>query len=62
MYDPLKLFFALGAVTFSTGLLLGGRFLYYLIIGQGEGHVQSVILGAILLGSGLLFALAVNNC
>ena len=32
-----------------SGLLLGMRYRYFVFIGQGGGHVQSVILSAILL-------------
>jgi glycosyltransferase involved in cell wall biosynthesis len=47
-------FFALpGVVLFSIGLILGLRFLYYFLTGSGEGHVQSVILAALLLGTGV---------
>ena len=44
-----------GAISGLIGVLLGLRFLYYFSIGQGSGHVQSVILATLLLGSGLLF-------
>jgi hypothetical protein len=30
-------------------LIIGGRFLYFYIIGQGQGHIQSLILTAVLL-------------
>jgi hypothetical protein len=31
------------------GVILGARFLYFYIMGQGGGHVQSLILTAVLL-------------
>ena len=31
------------------GLVLAGRFLYFYFIGQGGGHIQSVVLSAVLL-------------
>ena len=49
MYKPLKFFGILGAVIFTLGVLLGIRFLVYLAIGEGSGHVQSLILTAVLL-------------
>jgi hypothetical protein len=33
----------------AAGLVLGARFLYFLIGNQGAGHIQSLILAAILL-------------
>jgi hypothetical protein len=49
MYRPLRVFTALGLILLSGGLILGLRFLYFFIIGEGVGHVQSVILSAVLL-------------
>ncbi len=48
MYRPLRVFTALGAVLVTGGAALGLRFLYYLLQGVGSGHVQSLILAAIL--------------
>jgi glycosyltransferase involved in cell wall biosynthesis len=49
MYRPLRVFTALGFILLLGGLILGLRFLYFFIIGEGVGHVQSVILSAVLL-------------
>ena len=49
MYRPLRVFSALGLILLLGGLILGLRFLYFFIIGEGVGHVQSVILSAVLL-------------
>lgn len=49
MYRPLRVFSALGLFFILGGVVLGLRFLYFFIIGQGAGHIQSVILTAILL-------------
>lgn len=49
MYRPLRVFSSLGGVFILFGLFLAGRFLYYYIIGQGNGHLQSVVLSAVLL-------------
>jgi glycosyltransferase involved in cell wall biosynthesis len=49
MYRPLRVFTILGGLFILGGLLLAGRFLYFYIIGQGSGHLQSVILSAVLL-------------
>jgi glycosyltransferase involved in cell wall biosynthesis len=47
MYRPLRVFTALGALLVTGGAALGLRFLYYFLRGTG-GHVQSLILAAIL--------------
>ncbi|MEJ5310794.1 MAG: glycosyltransferase family 2 protein [Anaerolineae bacterium] len=49
MYRPLRVFFFLGGLMITSGLALGGRFLYYYLQGRGTGMVQSLILTAILL-------------
>jgi glycosyltransferase involved in cell wall biosynthesis len=49
MYRPLRVFTIFGSLMLLGGLTLGGRFLYFYLIGQGGGHVQSLILAAILL-------------
>jgi glycosyltransferase involved in cell wall biosynthesis len=49
MYRPLRVFTALGLFFIFGGLVLGVRFLYFYLIGQGAGHIQSVILTAVLL-------------
>ena len=52
MYRPLRVFTILGGLLFFGGLVLAGRFLYFYFIGQGSGHLQSVILAAVLLITG----------
>jgi len=49
MYRPLRVFSAIGILFLLGGLVLGVRFLYFYIIGEGVGHIQSVILSAVLL-------------
>ena len=49
MYRPLRLFTAVSILMILFGLFWGVRFLYFFAIGQGSGHVQSLILAAILL-------------
>ena len=48
----IRIFAIPGALLWLVGLALGLRFLYYYATGEGSGHVQSVILSALLLGSG----------
>lgn len=54
MYKPLKFFSTIGTVFLVAGLGLGIRFLIYLCMGNGTGHVQSLILTAILLLMGFM--------
>lgn len=49
MYRPLRVFLALGGVLIGLGTIPGIRFLWLFSIGQRVGHVQSLILAAILL-------------
>jgi glycosyltransferase involved in cell wall biosynthesis len=48
MYRPLRVFTALCVLMVLGGLALGIRYLYFIIIGQGSGHIQSVVLAAVL--------------
>ncbi len=49
IYRPFRFFMKLSLILFVLGLALGGRFLYFYLTGSGQGHVQSLILCAILL-------------
>jgi glycosyltransferase involved in cell wall biosynthesis len=49
MYRPLRVFSALGGGLIAVGLVPGVRFLYLMSVGQRIGHVQSLILAAILI-------------
>ncbi len=49
MYKPLRFFGIIGTVFSVAGVALGIRFLVYFFMGQGSGHIQSLILVAILL-------------
>ena len=48
MYRPLRVFMTAGGILIAGALILGLRFLYFYMIGRGAGHVQSLILAAIL--------------
>ena len=52
IYRPFSFFGTIGAILFGAGLLLGIRFIWHYIQGDGDGHVQSLILTAILMGMG----------
>jgi hypothetical protein len=57
MYRPLRVFSIIGSLFFLAGLVLGVRYLYFAASGFGAGHVQSVILAAVLLIVGMMIAL-----
>ncbi|MDL5047209.1 glycosyltransferase family 2 protein [Oscillatoria amoena NRMC-F 0135] len=52
IYRPFSFFGIIGGILFLVGFLIGCRFLYFYFIGNGEGHIQSLILVAILLVMG----------
>jgi glycosyltransferase involved in cell wall biosynthesis len=50
MYEPLKVFTYIGLTIFGAGVALGMRFLYYVVfVDGGRGHIQSLILAAVLM-------------
>jgi len=48
IYEPLKVFFYIGGFLILGALIPSVRFLIYYIMGQGAGHIQSLILATIL--------------
>ncbi len=57
-YKALKIFSFFGILTFSAGFLIGLRFLYFfLFTDEGDIHIQSVILAAVLLLAGFQMVL-----
>lgn len=58
MYQPLKVFFYIGTFLSIAGLLPILRFLYFYAIGEGGGHLQSLVLGGVLLLMGFITYLA----
>lgn len=46
MYQPLRFFFAVGAVLTLLGIVPIVRFLFFYFSGEGSGHVQSLLLGS----------------
>ena len=53
MYEPLRIFVGAGVILLAVGMLLGLRYLYFDLIGEGKGHIQSVILTAVFLIAGI---------
>ncbi|TFI57483.1 glycosyltransferase family 2 protein [Sphingomonas parva] len=54
MYNPLRLFVMAGALAALAGLAPIVRFLYFFAVGEGGGHVQSLVLGGVLLMLGVI--------
>lgn len=48
MYQPLRVFFYIGCVLIFAGLIPSIRFLIYYLMGHGGGHIQSLIMAAVL--------------
>ena len=48
-YRPLRAFVTVGALVVLAGTLLGVRFMYFYLRGDGSGHIQSLILASVLL-------------
>lgn len=49
LYKPLRFFVTLGTLLLLPGVALGVRFLWHFWVGAGAGHIQSLILSAILI-------------
>jgi glycosyltransferase involved in cell wall biosynthesis len=56
LYEPLRLFMIAAAVTALVAAVIWGRFLWLFIHGEGEGNVQSLILGSTLFIVAVQFA------
>jgi len=52
IYRPLRFFGSISTVFLTIGILFFSRYLYFFFIGEGAGHVQSVIVGSLSLGMG----------
>lgn len=52
-YQPFAFFVVPGFVSLGLGVLIGLRFLYFFFSDGGQGHIQSLILTAILVSAGL---------
>ncbi|MBB6094920.1 glycosyltransferase involved in cell wall biosynthesis [Povalibacter uvarum] len=68
LYKPLRFFMWVGSLFLIPGVLVGARFLWKYLQGQGDGHVQSLILSSILIvtamvvfGAGIVADLVAAN-
>jgi hypothetical protein len=56
LYEPLRLFMIAAAVTALAAAVIWGRFLWLFFHGEGEGNIQSLILGSTLFIVAVQFA------
>jgi glycosyltransferase involved in cell wall biosynthesis len=56
MYEPLRVFMTAAAIVGLVALIVWARFFYFFASGGGAGHVQSLILGAVLFNAAMLLA------
>jgi len=54
MYQPLRFFFYIGFTLSIIGFYPIFRFLYFYLIGRGGGHIQSLVLGSVMLSMGFI--------
>jgi len=55
LYEPFKVFLTLAIIFILLGTYPVGRYLYFYFMGEGSGHVQSLIFGSILYIVGFQF-------
>jgi glycosyltransferase involved in cell wall biosynthesis len=55
-YEPLRVFMTAAALVGLVALVVWGRYFYFWVGGDGRGHVQSLILGAVLFNAAMLLA------
>lgn len=53
VYRPFRFFALIASFLFTIGLLTGIRFLFFYFLGNGAGHIQSLILSSILIITGV---------
>jgi len=53
MYEALRVFLTLGMLPFLAGITLVVRFSYFYLIGDGAGHVQSLVIAVLLIMLGV---------
>jgi glycosyltransferase involved in cell wall biosynthesis len=56
IYEPFKVFLSLGAILFCLGLIPIVRFLFFFFSNHGAGHIQSLLIGAVLIILAFIFA------
>jgi hypothetical protein len=54
MYEPLRVFMTAAGLLGLAALIVWARFFYFFVQGDGSGHVQSLILGAVLFNAAMV--------
>ncbi len=62
LYRPIALFSVIAAIFGAAGVLLASRYLHFMLIGEGGGHVQSLLLAIVLTVSAFSSLLAGFIC
>jgi len=55
IYEPFKVFLSIGSLSLFVGSLPMIRFFYFFLNGNPQGHIQSLIIGSLLMILGLIF-------
>jgi glycosyltransferase involved in cell wall biosynthesis len=53
LYEPLRVFSLIGMALLVAGSFISGRFLFFYVTEGGDGHIQSLILAAVLVLAGV---------
>src|SRR5687767_15431863 len=56
LYEPLRVFMTAALIVGVVALAVWARFFYFWVDGDGSGHVQSLILGAVLFNAAMVLA------
>ena len=56
LYEPLRVFMTAALIVGLAALAVWARFFYFWVDGDGSGHVQSLILGAVLFNAAMVLA------
>ena len=54
LYKPLRMFSLAAAIVALPGIAAFARFLFFYLIGQGDGNIQSLVIGAALIAAGAI--------
>lgn len=57
-YRAFRFFAVPGLISFVIGFLVSLRFLFFYLSGNGEGHIQSLILSALMIGGGFFLIIS----
>lgn len=58
LYKPMRFFAFLSSILLVPGILAFARFLYFYVVGGGEGHIQSLVIGAAFVAIGTVTLMA----